>query len=46
MRGLFTALLLLGSALAGGGEGTWRSLTPAGDWTASPARHAPPPARP
>ena len=43
MRVLILPLLLLGSALAGGGEGTWRSLTPAGDWTASPARHAPPP---
>ncbi|GGR57173.1 hypothetical protein GCM10008959_18580 [Deinococcus seoulensis] len=43
MRVLFTALLLLSSALAGGGEGTWRSLTPAGTWTASPARRAPPP---
>lgn len=43
MRVLFTSLLLLGSALAGGGEGLWRSLTPAGTWTPSPARRVPPP---
>lgn len=43
MRGPILFLLLLGGALAGGGSLPWRSLTPAGAWTPSPARRAPPP---